>query len=113
MRMVIMAGLLGIASGAIVSFAVTVYVLRNWAAQEEERRRKAREEARRHRMARRREQEQARREDVFFTLSAAQERHSEPNIALFPTEETKSGTGRIRGAYRGPDGAVTFVGMDA
>lgn len=109
MKTIIIAVLLGILSGAIVSFATTMYVLRYWAVQEERRRKSARKA----RLSRTAEvQEERRHEDIFYTLQRSQERPPESNIALFPTERAKGGKGHIRGAYRGPDGVVTFVGME-
>jgi len=111
MKMIIMAVLMGLVSGAIVSFTTTVFTLRYWAVQEE-RRRKAARKARLSRMAEEETREERRRRDVFYTLQRSPEQPSESNITLFPTERARSGKGRIRGAYKGPDGAVTFVGME-
>ena len=112
MKMIIMAMLIGALTGVVASFATTLYVLRCWMIQEEERRRRARKAARRSRAAK---AGTAGRICGDAPLSAGEEQEgaSESNIALFPVERTKTcGKGHIRGAYRGPDGVVTFIGME-
>lgn len=110
MKMIIMAMLIGTLTGVVASFATTLYVLRCWMIQEEERRRRARKAARRSRVAK---AGTAGRicGDASFSAKEEQEDASESNVALFPVERAKSGKGHIRGAYRGPDGVVTFIGM--
>ncbi len=105
MKVMIIAMLVSALAGAAAGFFTTLYILRRWVDQEQ-RRHDAIRAARRDRAERRKEERSARRGP------AASREEKAPVLKVITLERPAEKRGHIRGAYRGPDGTVTLVGLE-